>query len=61
MLLFIKLITFLFLFLNSIHADCSDLDYDDCLYWSGFCEWNESTNACQDAGATGELWSLDRG
>ena len=41
--LFIKLITFLLLFLNTLHADCYDLDYDDCLYWSGFCEWNEST------------------
>ena len=53
MLLFIKLITFLFLFLNSLYADCSDLDYNNCLSWAGYCEWNEETNACQDAGAVG--------
>ena len=58
MLFFIKLIAFLFLFLGSIHADCSDLGYDDCLYWSGFCEWNESTNACQDAGGSGNYGVL---
>ena len=49
----IKSIIFLFLFKNLLLADCSDLGYDDCLYWSGYCEWNESTNACQDAGAVG--------
>jgi len=49
----IKLITFLFLLLNTLLADCSDLDYNDCLYWAGYCEWNEETNACQDAGAVG--------
>ena len=49
----IKFIFFLFSILNFVKADCSDLDYDDCLYWSGYCEWNESTNACQDAGAVG--------
>ena len=49
----IKSIIFLFLFLNTLLADCSDLDYNDCLYWAGYCEWNEETNACQDAGAVG--------
>ena len=49
----IKSIIFLFLFLNALLADCSDLDYNNCLYWAGYCEWNEETNACQDAGAVG--------
>ena len=49
----IKSIIFLFIFNNTLLADCSDLDYNDCLYWAGYCEWNEETNACQDAGAIG--------
>ncbi len=49
----IKSIICLLLFLSSVFADCSDLDYNDCLYWAGYCEWNEETNACQDAGAVG--------
>ena len=41
------LLTFLFQF---IYASCSDLDYDDCLYWSSFCEWNDFDYQCQDIG-----------
>ena len=26
-----------------IKADCSDLSYEDCLYWSGFCVWDEES------------------
>lgn len=39
-----------FIVYNILSADCSDLDYDDCLYWSGYCEWNDDTNMCEDAG-----------
>ena len=53
MKLFFKSIIFLLLFIGYVFADCSDLDYNECLYWTGYCEWNEETNACQDAGAVG--------
>ncbi len=36
------------LFFQFIYATCSDLSYDDCLYWSSFCEWNNFENQCQD-------------
>ena len=39
------IITFFFQF---IYASCSDLNYDDCLYWSSYCEWNNFENQCQD-------------
>ena len=48
-----KTITFLWLLVGHLSADCSDLDYNDCLYWAGYCEWNEESNTCQDAGAVG--------
>ena len=38
------------LFFQFIYATCSDLNYDDCLYWSSYCEWNNSENQCQDIG-----------
>ena len=36
------------LFFQFAYATCSDLNYDDCLYWSSYCEWNNSENQCQD-------------
>ena len=36
------------LFFQFTYATCSDLNYDDCLYWSSFCEWNNFENQCQD-------------
>ena len=47
---YIKLFILIALTIDSTYADCSDLGYDDCIYWSGYCEWNEETNVCQDAG-----------
>ncbi|MFL3014605.1 MAG: hypothetical protein ACJZ2B_02270 [Candidatus Neomarinimicrobiota bacterium] len=47
---YIKSFILITLTINSAYADCSDLGYDDCLYWSGYCEWNEETSVCQDAG-----------
>ena len=38
------------LFLQFAYTTCSDLSYDDCLYWSSFCEWNNFENQCQDIG-----------
>ena len=50
-----KYVSILFLTLiNFIFAECSDLDYDLCIYYASFgCEWNEDTNACQDSGGGG--------
>ena len=31
-----------------LFADCSDLNYSDCLYWSSFCEWNDDAGQCQE-------------
>ena len=36
--------------MSNVFADCSDLDYSDCLYWSSVCEWNEDTEQCQEIG-----------
>ena len=36
------------LFFQFAYASCSDLNYDDCLYWSSYCEWNDIDNQCQD-------------
>ena len=47
-------ITTIFL-LNRIFADCSDLDYSDCLYWSSDCEWNEDTETCQYIGGGDDI------
>tara|TARA_Y100000590_G_C15727021_1_gene1015611 strand:- start:2312 stop:3451 length:1140 start_codon:yes stop_codon:yes gene_type:complete len=31
-------------------AECYELNYSDCLYWSAYCEWNEDTGQCQNIG-----------
>ena len=33
---------------DSIYAECSDLNYTDCIYWSEYCDWNDETEQCQD-------------
>ena len=38
---------------NYLFAECSDLNYDDCIYWSAYCEWNNETSVCQDIGDNG--------
>ena len=38
------------LFINIIYAECSDLDFDLCIQYSQFCDWNEEANQCQDLG-----------
>ena len=44
------IILFSLSFLSFVDAECSDLSYADCIYWSAFCEWNQETNQCQDIG-----------
>ena len=41
--------------LSKIFADCSDLDYSDCLYWSSDCEWNEDSETCQYIGGGDDI------
>ena len=43
-------LTIFLISINYLQADCSDLDYADCLYWSEYCEWNEDSNECQEIG-----------
>ena len=45
-----KIIILIFIFLNHINGECSDLDYNTCLQYPEYCEWNIQTNACQDVG-----------
>ena len=40
-------------FINYIFADCSELNYEECLQWPDYCEWNEETGQCQDIGGGG--------
>tara|TARA_Y100001980_G_C14548844_1_gene330338 strand:+ start:1645 stop:2781 length:1137 start_codon:yes stop_codon:yes gene_type:complete len=42
---FLKLIL-----INFIYSACSDLDYDTCLQYLEYCEWNDQTSQCQDIG-----------
>lgn len=36
--------------LGFLHAECYELDYSDCLYWSYYCEWNDDAEVCQEIG-----------
>ena len=36
-----------------IQAECSDLSYNECLYWGTYCEWNEDSGQCQEIGGGG--------
>lgn len=37
-----------------ISAECYELNYSDCLYWSQYCEWNDETGQCQEIGGGGD-------
>ena len=41
--------------ISKVFADCSDLDYSDCIYWSSDCEWNEDTETCQYIGGGDDI------
>ena len=43
-----RIFIIIILFFQFAYASCSDLNYDDCLYWSSYCEWNDIDNQCQD-------------
>ena len=36
-----------------IAAECYELSYSECLYWSQYCEWNDETDQCQEFGGGG--------
>ena len=44
---------FLLLFNQFLLADCSDLDYADCIYWSEYCIWDDETQECSEIGGGG--------
>ena len=46
-------LVFSFFFINFLQAECSDLSYEECIYWSGYCEWNEEAEECQEIGGGG--------
>ena len=41
-------------FLHFLWAECSDLDYADCIYWSQYCEWNAESEECFETGGGGD-------
>ena len=54
-LFLIKIFISTIFLISKVFADCSDLDYSDCLYWSSDCEWNEDTETCQYIGGGNDL------
>ena len=38
-----------------VWAECSDLDYADCIYWSQYCEWDDDAQECFEIGGGGDL------
>ena len=61
MMLFRLLIIFNIFSYYVLEADCSDLTYEECIYWSGYCEWNEETGICQDIGGGGDGGDIEFG
>jgi len=47
------LIIFNFALFNLLNAECSDLDYNTCLTYPTYCEWNNDTGMCQEIGGGG--------
>ena len=48
-----KLIILITILTSFICAECYELNYSDCLYWSAYCEWNDQTGQCQEIGGDG--------
>ena len=36
-----------------IYSECSDLDFDLCVYYSQYCEWDETAGTCSEIGGGG--------
>ena len=43
------------MFIQIVWAECSDLDYADCIYWSQYCEWDDDSQECFEIGGGGDL------
>ena len=54
-LFLIKIFISTIFLISKVFADCSDLDYSDCIYWSSDCEWNEDTETCQYIGGGDDI------
>ena len=49
-----KIFLYNFILLSSfLYSECSDLDYDLCMQYSQYCEWNETTGSCFEIGGGG--------
>ena len=47
----IKIKLIIFILLNILISECSDLDYTTCMQYPEYCEWNQETGQCQDIGS----------
>ena len=47
-----KHLSFIFHFIltSYIFAECYELNYSDCIYWSSYCQWNNESNQCEEIG-----------
>ena len=48
-----RVITIIFFFAELLVSDCIDLNYDHCIQYAGFCEWNQETSQCENIGGGG--------
>ena len=49
-----KIFLYNFILLSSfLYSECSDLDYDYCMQYSQYCEWDETTGSCFEIGGGG--------
>ena len=49
-----KIFLYNFILLSSfLYSECSDLDYDLCMQYSQYCEWDETTGSCFEIGGGG--------
>ena len=48
-----RVITIIFFFAELLVSDCIDLNYDQCIQYAGFCEWNQETSQCENIGGGG--------
>jgi len=37
--------------ISSVYAECYELDYNSCLEYPQYCEWNDESNQCQEIGS----------
>ncbi|MEL1224149.1 MAG: alpha/beta hydrolase [Candidatus Neomarinimicrobiota bacterium] len=52
---YLRFFSFICFFIRTLWADCSDLDYADCIYWSEYCSWDGNTQECYEVGGGGDI------